>query len=259
MLRTTLACLLAIAAAPAWSCPGRPNALGTAREIVVDAARTPRVGRVHFPATLPLAPNEVVLTFDDGPMPPSTLRVLEALRAECVRATFFLIGRNAAAHPALVRRIKAEGHTVGYHSQTHPMLSQMSPDRAEADIARGIEAVDTALGDLGPGAPFFRFPYFSATPLLLERMQARGLVVFGADLWASDWNVMAPAVQLDTVMQRLRRTRGGILLMHDIRGQTAAMVPDLLRALKRGGFSIVHAVPADREPEVARARTRKGS
>lgn len=259
MLRAIAVLFMALAATPARSCEGRPDALGTAREIVVDAGHYPRVGRKHFPATLPLAPNEVMLTFDDGPVPPSTLRVLDALRAECVKATFFLIGRNAAAHPDLVRRIKMEGHTVGYHSQSHPMLSQMSPDRADADIARGIASVDAALGDQGSAAPFFRFPYFASSPVLLERMQQRGLVVFGADLWASDWNIMVPSVQLDSVMQKLRRSRGGILLMHDIRAQTAAMVPDLLRALKRGGFTIVHAVPADREPEVARTRGRRGS
>lgn len=253
MLRTIVALTLMLAATPAWTCSGQPDALGTAREVAVDASRFPRVGRVHFPDTLPLAPKEVVLTFDDGPMPPSTLRVLDALRSECVKATFFLIGRNAAAHPDIVRRIRADGHTIGFHSFSHPMLSRMAPDRAEADIDRGIAAVDAALGETAHAAPFFRFPYFASSPVLLERMEKRGLVVFGADLWASDWNTMAPSTQLDMIMQRLRRTKGGIVLMHDTRAQTAAMVPALLRALKREGYRIVHAVPADPEPEVARA------
>src|SRR5215475_9010009 len=86
------------------SCPGNPDALGTARVLAVDAATTPRVGRKHFPQTLPLGPKEIVLTFDDGPWPGTTPRVLDALKRECVLASFFLLGRNAVAHPELVRR-----------------------------------------------------------------------------------------------------------------------------------------------------------
>src|SRR5262249_32159574 len=82
----------AVAAAPA--CPGNPDALGTERVLPVSAATTPRVGRKHFPDTLPLAPKEVVLTFDDGPWPSTTARVLDALKHECVKASFFLLGRN---------------------------------------------------------------------------------------------------------------------------------------------------------------------
>jgi peptidoglycan/xylan/chitin deacetylase (PgdA/CDA1 family) len=241
----------ALAAGPVIACDGRPDALGTAREVAVSAAQFPRVGRIHFDRTLPLAPKEVVLTFDDGPMPPTTLRVLDALKQECVKATFFLIGRNAAAHPEIVRRIQADGHTVAHHSYSHPMLSRLSPDKAEADIDRGIAAVEAALGGKGEPAPFFRFPFFASSPALLERLEKRGYVVFGADLWASDWNLMPPDSQLDMVMRRLRKTNGGIVLMHDTRAQTAAMVPALLRALKREGFRIVHAVPPGR-PDMAR-------
>jgi peptidoglycan/xylan/chitin deacetylase (PgdA/CDA1 family) len=247
-----LVVLAAIAAggARAAEC-ANPDVLGTAREVAVSPAQFPRVGRIHFDRTLPLAPKEVVLTFDDGPMPPTTLRVLEALRRECVKATFFLIGRNAAAHPEIVRRIQADGHTVAHHSYSHPMLSRLSPDKAEADIERGIAAVEAALGGKGEPARFFRFPFFASSPALLERLEKRGYVVFGADLWASDWNLMPPDSQLDMVMRRLRKTNGGIVLMHDTRAQTAAMVPALLRALKREGFRIVHAVPPGR-PDMAR-------
>src|SRR6266545_563534 len=101
------------AAAP---CPGNADALGTARVLTVDAATTPRVGRKHFRDTLALAPKEVVLTFDDGPESGSTARVLDSLKRECVRASFFLLGRSALAHPELARRELAEGHTVAHHT-----------------------------------------------------------------------------------------------------------------------------------------------
>src|SRR5207344_2157113 len=99
VIRPVVRLLLAVACAAlptialAEPCPGNPDALGTARVLNVSAT-TPRVGRKQFPATLPLAPKEVVLTFDDGPWPGTSERILEALRQECVRATFFLIGRN---------------------------------------------------------------------------------------------------------------------------------------------------------------------
>src|SRR3954447_16039035 len=90
------------AAAQAADCP-RKGTLGTSRILSVDAATTPRVGLKSFPQTLPLGDHEVVLTFDDGPWPPTTPRVLAALAQECVRATFFLIGKPASEHSALVR------------------------------------------------------------------------------------------------------------------------------------------------------------
>ena len=230
----------------AASCPGNADALGVERVLAVDAATTPRVGRKHFPATLPLTRKEVVLTFDDGPWPGPTDRVLEALRHECVKATFFLLGRNAADHPALVRREAAEGHTVAHHSFSHPLLSRLSVHAAEAEIDRGIAAVEAALGRPGastPAAPFFRFPGFASSPALLDRMQQRGFVVFGADLWASDWNPMSPREELALVMRRLNAAGGGIVLFHDTKAQTAAMLPAFLRELKRQGYRVVHVVP----------------
>jgi peptidoglycan/xylan/chitin deacetylase (PgdA/CDA1 family) len=242
------------AAPPA--CPGNPDALGTARVLAVDARTTPRVGRKHFPTTLPLAAKEVVLTFDDGPWPGTTTSVLDALRRECVKATFFLLGENAAAHPALARRELAEGHSVAHHTFSHPLLNHMAPAAAEAEIDRGIAAVDTALYGRSAAAPatlFFRFPGFASSPQLLARMAQRGIVVFGADLWASDWNPMSPAAELQLVMSRLNAQGRGILLFHDTKTQTAAMLPAFLRELKRQGYRVVHVVPAPEQPVPARS------
>jgi peptidoglycan-N-acetylglucosamine deacetylase len=240
-LALSAAASLPSAAAP---CPGNPDTLGTERVLAVDASTTPRVGRKHFPVTLPLGRKEVVLTFDDGPWPATTNRVLAALRQECVRATFFLLGRNAAAHPELVRREIAEGHTVAHHSFSHPLLSHLPLAAAEAEIARGMAAVESAAGGAGGVAPFFRFPGFASSPALLERLQRRRIVVFGADLWASDWNPMTPAAELALVMSRLEAAGGGIVLFHDTKAETAAMLPAFLRQLKRRGYRVGHVVPA---------------
>jgi peptidoglycan/xylan/chitin deacetylase (PgdA/CDA1 family) len=236
-----------VAAAAEPTCQGNPDALGTARVLTVSPATTPRVGLKQFPATLALAPKEVVLTFDDGPWPGPTQKVLDALKHECVRATFFLLGRNAAAAPALARRELADGHTVAYHTFSHPLLNRMSITTADAEIDRGIAAVDRALyGEAGakPHVPFFRFPGFAASPALLDRMAARNLVVFGADFWASDWNPMSPAHELALTLQRLTAAGRGIVLFHDTKSQTAVMLPAFLRALKAHGYHVVHVVPA---------------
>ncbi len=241
-------------AATAQACPGNANALGTERVLVVDPATYPRVGRKHFPQTLPLRPKEVVLTFDDGPEPGTTARVLDALKRECARASFFVLGRSSLAHPALVRRELQEGHTVAHHTFRHPLLDRIPIERAEAEIDRGFAAVDTALyGKAGrhPVTPFFRFPGFASSRALLERLERRHIAVFGADLWASDWLRMTPAQQLALVLGRLAATRGGILLFHDTKAQTAAMLPEFLHALKGRGYSVVHVVAPARSPTAA--------
>src|SRR3977135_1503038 len=87
------------AAAAQAACPGNADALSTERVLVVDPATYPRGGRKPFPQTLPLKPKEVVLTFDDGPEPGSTSRVLDALKRECVRGSFFVLGRRAPPPP----------------------------------------------------------------------------------------------------------------------------------------------------------------
>jgi peptidoglycan/xylan/chitin deacetylase (PgdA/CDA1 family) len=246
-LLVVLAAVLWPAAALAQSCAGNPNVLGTERVLEVDARSTPRVGRKHFPATLPLQRKEVVLTFDDGPLPETTPRVLDALKQECVRATFFLLGRNAEAHPGLARRILAEGHTVGHHTYSHQILNRVPMAVAEAEINRGIQEDDYAVYGQRrdqPATPFFRFPGFASNDRLLDLLARRGIVVFGADVWASDWNEMSPPTELRLIMSRLEASGGGIVLFHDTRSQTVAMLPGFLRELKRRGYRIVHAVPA---------------
>ncbi|RTL50248.1 MAG: polysaccharide deacetylase family protein [Bradyrhizobiaceae bacterium] len=240
---TAALCLAALAAAPAMAadCP-RADTLGTARTLTVDPASFPRVGTKSFPQTLPLADKEVVLTFDDGPFPATTNKILAALAAECVKATFFLIGRNAQANPQTVRAILAAGHSIGNHTWSHPNLSRIGQARAVDEIDRGLAAIEAI-----PGVPkpirFFRFPYFASTPALLTLLEQRHTAVFGADLWASDWNPMTPDQQLHLLVARLENEGKGIILLHDPKRQTAAMVPAFLLYLKQNGYRIVHVVP----------------
>ena len=250
----------AIAASTIWTtaaqtaeCP-RKDALGTSRVLRVDAATFPRVGLKSFPQTLPLGDHEVVLTFDDGPWPGTTPKVLAALAHECVLATFFMIGRTAAAHPEMVRKIAALGHTIGHHTFGHPNIKYLKPDAATAEIDKGIAAVEAALhgtASTTPTTPFFRFPYFESTAATLDLLQKRDIVVFGADLWASDWNPMTPKVQLKLLTERLQTARKGIILLHDPKAQTAAMLPAFLRYLRDNQYRVVHLVPRPRAAAAA--------
>jgi peptidoglycan/xylan/chitin deacetylase (PgdA/CDA1 family) len=235
------------AAAHAATCP-RPGALGISRTLSVDAAATPRLGLQSFPQTLPLADHEVVLTFDDGPSPPTTTRVLAALARECVRATFFMVGKPASEYPDLVRRIAAEGHTVAHHSWSHRNLMRIEPDQALEEIDRGISAVEMALHGVAtttPTTPFFRFPWFESTPSILDLLQSRKIVVFGSDLWANDWIKMTPKQQFKLITTRLKADGKGIILFHDPRAQTAAMLPAFLRYLRDNDYHVVHLIPAE--------------
>src|SRR5580704_16763585 len=241
----------ALLASMAWSataraeCP-RAGVLGTSRILHVDAATTPQVGSKEFPQTLPFWDHEVVLTFDDGPWPPTTPKVLAALAAQCVRATFFLIGKPASEHPELVRRIAAEGHTIGHHTWLHRSLMQIPPSETTEEIDHGISADEMALHGVAttiPTTPFFRFPGFEMTPATLDLLQSRGIVVFGADLWANDWDPMTPQQELKLITDRLNTVGRGIILLHDPKAKTAAMLPDFLRYLRDNHFRVVHVVP----------------
>jgi peptidoglycan/xylan/chitin deacetylase (PgdA/CDA1 family) len=139
VLAAVLPLILAVAAPARAETCARPDALGTSR--VMEVAIPPEglfVGTKSYRTTLPLAPKEVVLTFDDGPAGKTTDQVLAALQAECVRATFFVVGQMAAARPEQLRRIAASGHTVGHHSMTHVIMNTVPHERARADIEQEI-------------------------------------------------------------------------------------------------------------------------
>src|SRR3954454_16798674 len=137
-----------IAAHPALAgdCPHNRNALGTSRTLVVDPREHPRIGTMQYPETLPLRDHEVVLTFDDGPLPRNSSKILAILASQCVKATFFVIGRMAQAYPEGVRKLVEDGHSVGSHSQNHPLTMDRTPiDAARQEIDQGIASVKSAL------------------------------------------------------------------------------------------------------------------
>jgi len=232
--------------------------LGTSRRIEVGTQGGPAIGFKSYPQSLPLNDHEVVLTFDDGPWPGTTPAILTALAAQCVKATFFLIGRNANAAPALVRRELAEGHTIAHHSFSHPGVTMRGLDEAKArsDIDKGFTAVDTAAygkADKEPRVKFFRYPGFADTPSLNAWLGERNIAIFGTDLWASDWLKMTPDEEEKLLLTRLEKLGRGIILLHDTKQSTAAMLPKFLADLRERGYRIVHLIPGSGSVETVPA------
>jgi peptidoglycan-N-acetylglucosamine deacetylase len=251
--RWTVSCLGLLAcsvphAASAADCPGHPDALGTSRTLVVDPRAHPRIGAMQYPETLPLGDHEVVLTFDDGPLPRNSNQVLQILADQCIKATFFIIGQQALANPEGVRKYIAAGHSIGSHSQRHPLtFNKMSAEQAKQEIETGIASVTAALSDPGQLAPFFRIPGLLRAQPVEDYVASQGLQLWSADFLADDWRHISSSRVYDLAIKRIEARGKGILLLHDIQARTVAALPRILHELKARGYHIVHVVPATPE------------
>jgi peptidoglycan/xylan/chitin deacetylase (PgdA/CDA1 family) len=247
--------LPAAAPARAQDCPGNPDALGTSRVLVLQPGELMRIGRMQYPETLPLADKEVVLTFDDGPLPPYTNEVLDILASQCVKATYFLVGRMARSFPNVVRLIYEAGHSIGTHSEDHPSRFQKLPvKKVRQEIDQGIADVGAALGDSAELAPFFRIPGLARSNAIEEELASRSLIVFSSDTVADDWyRGIKPNEIVRRAMSRLQARGKGILLLHDIHPKTVAALPVLLKELKEQGFHVVHVIPGERPGRIETA------
>ena len=239
-----------VAALP--SCPGHPDAIGTSRTIVVDPHTLSQIGLMQYGTSLPLNDHEVVITFDDGPLPPNTNRILDTLAANCVKATYFLVGSMAHAFPRLVRRIYNEGHSIGTHSQHHPLtFNRMAEPAIAHEVDTGIASVQAAAGDPRAVAPFFRVPGLLRSKRVDNFLASQSLTVWSADEVADDWHHGITAAQIVRLAMRRIAARGhrGVLLLHDIHPATAQALPTLLAELKAHGYRIVHAIPPGARPK----------
>lgn len=240
---------MAAQTASAADCPGHPDALGTSRTLVVDPKEHPRIGTMQYGETLPLEDHEVVLTFDDGPLPRNSNQILEILAAQCVKATFFEVGRMARAYPEGVRKLRDAGHTIGTHTETHPLaMNRMPIERAQKEVDDGIASVKAALGDDASAlAPFLRIPGLARADAVEQYLASKDIQVWSADFPADDWRHVSPARVYDLAINRLEAKGKGILLLHDIQARTVTALPKILREIKARGYRIVHVVPATPE------------
>jgi peptidoglycan/xylan/chitin deacetylase (PgdA/CDA1 family) len=191
------------------------------------------------PADAPFA----ALTFDDGPGP-STPAILDALRAEGVRATFFVLGRQARQHPDLVRRMRDEGHQIASHGYDHGILVWRGPGYIREQLHRTELAIEEAAG---PGAltRVFRAPHGYRGPATWAAVRAAGYRMMG---WSKGvFDSANPGA--DVVVERSAKalSPGCILLLHDadgwdpdaVRDDTAAAIPGICAAARNMGLELV--------------------
>lgn len=167
----------------------------------------------HFPARERAESAEgVVLTFDDGPDRDATPAVLDALDAAGARATFFVVGEQVEADPALAREIAHRGHDVELHGYGHVAHELLSPDDALHDLERGARALQDAIG---LDARFYRPPYGRFSPGSYDACRALGLEAVYWSAWGTDWETISPQRIAELVIPDL--SAGAVVLLHDSR------------------------------------------
>lgn len=222
--------------------------LGISRTIEVDTTGGPWFGTPKGDPKF-LQPKEVVLTFDDGPSPANTRKILAALAKECTTATFFVVGEMVAVHPEVIKEIAEQGHTIGTHTWSHPNLARRDID----DVKHEVEATFNAAQKASPApiAPFFRYPYLSSSDVTEDYMKSRNIGQFAVDIDSQDWRVRSAKPVVARVMAGLKARGRGIILMHDIHRSTADAVPQLLAQLKAGGYQVVQLKPKEKVDLIA--------
>ncbi len=218
MFRTALAALILSAAAGssamAADCPGNANALGTSRTLVVDPTEHPRIGTMQYPETLPLQDHEVVLTFDDGPLPKHSKPIQDMLNAECIKATFFIVGEMANSFPT--RSARRGPPPYNWHPYPdHPLrMHKMTIEANRAEIDQGIASSAAALGDSSQVAPFLRIPGLLRSDAVEEYLASKGIMTWSADFPADDWHCISGARVAQLAISRLEAHGRGVLLLH---------------------------------------------
>ena len=195
----------------------------------------PPGARVSYSSTN-VSGNYIALTFDDGPHPTHTPRLLDILKQRNVKATFYVIGSNVSRHPHIVRRILAEGHEIGNHTQNHPNLSPMSDDGVRRELNGVISAMQNA-------APNYRMNTMRPPYGALKQSQREWIFReygYPTIMWSvdpEDWRRPGPSVVTQRILSNTRS--GGIVLAHDIHGPTIDAMPATIDGLLGRGFRFV--------------------
>jgi peptidoglycan/xylan/chitin deacetylase (PgdA/CDA1 family) len=183
----------------------------------------------------------VYLTFDDGPSPTATERIVDTLGELAVPAAFFLLGRHVRLHPALARRVGESPHLIGNHTETHGKLHLAGPARVERELALAHAVIE---GEAGRAPVAFRAPHGYRSPFVRDAAARRGYTVFGWTLGV--WDSARPGVEEIRRRVRAGLRPGTVLLLHDgdgadpkgDRAQTAAAVPGIVRDVTDAGYAL---------------------
>lgn len=173
----------------------------------------------------------VALTFDDGPNPTTTTQALDTLSKYGIKATFFVLGKNVAGNEEILKRMKSDGHVIGNHSWSHPVLSKLSLDEAKKQIT-DTEAALTKV--LGSSSKLMRPPYGAITDDIRNSLDL-SFIMWNVD--SLDWKSKNEASILTEIQREVKN--GSIILMHDIHAETVNALPKVIDYLKGQGYDFV--------------------
>ena len=247
---TVAICLTSHAPAKA-QIPSRPApqaAVVVETEPVINSTNTPLLTvAAPMPTPAPTTPrkpsynscnvesNTVAMTFDDGPHPKFTPRLLDILKERGIKATFFVIGKCVAEYPDIAKRIVAEGHEIANHTWNHPQLPKLSPTALAAEITQTNDAIQQATGIL---PVTMRPPYGAINAGITKRLNEEyGLSVILWSVDPQDWKIR----KADHVSSHIIKNAapGAIILAHDIHASTIDAMPAALDALQAKGYKFV--------------------
>ena len=173
----------------------------------------------------------VALTFDDGPLPSTTPRLLDILTEKDCVATFFALGSMARKYPEIIKRAQNEGHEIASHTMYHQNLARISPEDAESDRD---EAIDTLRSILGRSPTLTRPPYGIFNDSVIELSESP-LILWSVD--PEDWKNRDVGAIVDIIMSQV--SDGAIILMHDIYQSSVDAVPTIIDKLRSAGYEFV--------------------
>jgi peptidoglycan-N-acetylglucosamine deacetylase len=241
------------------ACPTDISAPAETPVVRVHTEGGPAYGGLQYARSVELEPKQVALTFDDGPDPETTLRILDVLDRHCVKATFFMVGIYAEKHPEIVRDVAARGHTIGTHSWSHPNnLRHFSLASAQSQIRRGFDAVEAALASASPQdrerlAPFFRFPGLNDSGYLISWLGQRNIATFSCEFGADDWKAISSTEVQRRALRNIAYVGRGVLILHDTKPRTADMLSSFIVAMRQQGYSFVQLAPQEGARDLAAA------
>ena len=173
----------------------------------------------------------VALTFDDGPNPATTNQALDTLSKYGIKATFFVLGKNVSGNEGILKRMKADGHVIGNHSWSHPVLSKLSLDDAKKQITDTEDALTKVLGS---SSKLMRPPYGAITDDIRNSLDL-SFIMWNVD--SLDWKSKNEAAILTEIQREVKN--GSIILMHDIHAETVNALPKVIDYLKGQGYDFV--------------------
>jgi len=241
------------------ACPTDPLAPAVTPRVAIDTRGGPTIGTMQYRNGGGLKHKEIALTFDDGPNPDVTPRILDILDKHCIKATFFMVGIYAEARPDLVREVARRGHIIGTHTWSHPNnLRHLSTYNAKRQITRGFTAVKTALAGTPPSsraalAPFFRFPGLNDKKSLIAWLGEHDIATISCTFGADDWKRISANQVYTRGLREIEREGRGILILHDTKAHTADMLSRFIVTLEKRGYHFVQLAPKSATPTLADA------